>query len=103
MAIRAPDGANKGLLYLYILKKINGDVDRPTDQPTDRQGEYGAICLFRKLENKKKAEICNKVNAFICHSDCGGVKRAYPISKYLCCFFLCGARENVASIVKRNI
>ena len=27
---------NKGLLCLYILKKINGDVDRPTDQPTDR-------------------------------------------------------------------
>ena len=30
-----------------------------TDQPTDRQGEYRAICLFRKLENRKKAEICN--------------------------------------------
>ena len=29
---------NKGLLCLYILKKINGDVDRPTDQPTDQQG-----------------------------------------------------------------
>ena len=28
--------ANKGLLCLYILKKINGDVNRPTDQPTDR-------------------------------------------------------------------
>ena len=26
---------NKGLLCLYILKKINGDVDRPTDQPTN--------------------------------------------------------------------
>ena len=54
---------NKGLLCLYILKKINGDVNRPTDQPTDRptdqQGEYRAICLFRKLENRKKAEICN--------------------------------------------
>ena len=50
---------NKGLLCLYILKKINGDVDRPTDQPTDQQGEYRAICLFRKLENRKKAEICN--------------------------------------------
>ena len=36
---------------LYI-EKINGDVDR--------QGEYRAICLFRKLENRKKAEICNK-------------------------------------------
>ena len=32
-----------------------GDVDQPTDQ----QGEYRAICLFRKLENRKKAEICN--------------------------------------------
>ena len=30
-----------------------------TDQP--RQGEYRAICLFRKLENRKKAEICNKI------------------------------------------
>ena len=39
---------------LYI-EKINGDVNRPTD----RQGEYRAICLFRKLKNRKKAEICN--------------------------------------------
>ena len=30
-----------------------------TNRPTDRQGEYRAICLFRKLENRKKAEICN--------------------------------------------
>ena len=43
---------------LYI-EKINGDVDRPTNQPTDQRGEYRAICLFRKLENRKKAEICN--------------------------------------------
>ena len=42
---------------LYI-EKINGDANRPTDQ----QGEYRAICLFRKLENRKKAEICNSVN-----------------------------------------
>ena len=40
---------------LYI-EKINGDANRPTDQ----QGEYRAICLFRKLENRKKAEICIK-------------------------------------------
>ena len=39
---------------LYI-EKINGDVNRPTN----RQGEYRAICLFRKLDNRKKAEICN--------------------------------------------
>ena len=39
---------------LYI-EKINGDVDRPTNG----QGEYRAICLFRKLGNRKKAEICN--------------------------------------------
>ena len=52
----------KELLCLYILKKINGDVNRPTDRPTDQQGEYRAICLFRKLENRKKAEICNLVN-----------------------------------------
>ena len=42
---------------LYVLKKTNGDVD----QPTDRQGEYRAICLFRKLENRKKAEICKNL------------------------------------------
>ena len=51
---------------LYI-EKINGDVDQPTDQP----GEYRAICLFRKLENRKKAEICNTVVPyyhFICQS-----------------------------------
>ena len=43
---------------LYI-EKINGDVDRPTNRPTDQPGEYRAICLFQKLENRKKAEICN--------------------------------------------
>ena len=43
---------------LYI-EKINGDVDQPTDQLTDQPDEYRAICLFRKLENRKKAEICN--------------------------------------------
>ena len=43
---------------LYI-EKINGDVDRSTNQLTDQPGEYRAICLFRKLENRKKAEICN--------------------------------------------
>ena len=47
---------NKGLLCLYILKKL---MVTSTDQPTNRQGEYRAICLFRKLENRKKAEICN--------------------------------------------
>ena len=47
------------LLFIYILKKINGDVNQRTDQPTNRQGEYRAICLFWKLENRKKAEICN--------------------------------------------
>ena len=34
-------------------------TNQPTNQPTDQQGEYRAICLFRKLENRKKAEICN--------------------------------------------
>ena len=38
---------------LYI-EKINGNVDQPTNRPTNRQGEYRAICLFRKLENRKK-------------------------------------------------
>ena len=36
-------------------------TDRPTNQPTNQQGEYRAICFFRKLENRKKAEICNLV------------------------------------------
>ena len=50
----------KGLLCLYILKKLMvTSTNRPTDRPTNRQGEYRAICLFRKLENRKKAEICN--------------------------------------------
>ena len=35
---------------LYIEKKINGDVNQPTDQ----QGEYRAICLF---ESQKKDSI----------------------------------------------
>ena len=47
---------NKGLLCLYILKKL---MVTSTNRPTNRQGEYRAICLFRKLENRKKAEICN--------------------------------------------
>ena len=38
--------------------KINGDVNRPTNRPTDRVN----IGLFRKLENRKKAEICNLTN-----------------------------------------
>ena len=37
---------NNGLLYLYI-EKINGDVNQPTNRPTDQQGEYRAICLFK--------------------------------------------------------
>ena len=36
---------NKGLLCLYILKKL---MVTSTNQPTNRQGEYTAICLFRK-------------------------------------------------------
>ena len=38
-------------------------TNRPTDRPTNRQGEYRAICLFRKLENRKKAEICKNQNS----------------------------------------
>ena len=46
---------------LYIEKKLMvTSTDQPTDQRTDQQqGEYRAICLFRNLENRKKAEICN--------------------------------------------
>ena len=36
---------------VYIEKKV---MVTSTDQPTNRQGEYRAICLFRKLENRKK-------------------------------------------------
>ena len=50
---------------LYI-EKINGDANRPTDQ----QGEYRAICLFRKLENRKKAEICNISGAMKIYQHC---------------------------------
>ena len=40
---------NKGLLCLYILKKINGDVNQPTDQPTDRANiEQSAFSNVRK-------------------------------------------------------
>ena len=39
-------------------EKANGDVDQPTNQPTDRVNiEQSAF--FRKLEYRKKAEICN--------------------------------------------
>ena len=37
-------------------------TNQPTNRQTDQQGEYRAICLFRKLENRKKAEICNLLN-----------------------------------------
>ena len=40
---------NKGLLCLYILKKINGDVDQPTNRPTDRANiEQSAFSNVRK-------------------------------------------------------
>ena len=44
---------------IYLKKLMVTSTNRLTDQPTDQQGEYRAICLFRKLENGKKAEICN--------------------------------------------
>ena len=52
MAIRAPDGANKGLLCLYILKKLMvTSTNRPTNRPTNRANiEQSAF---------SKAEICN--------------------------------------------
>ena len=34
---------NKGLLCLYILKKL---MVTSTNRPTNQQGEYRAICLF---------------------------------------------------------
>ena len=39
---------------LYIEKNY-GDVNRPTD----RQGEYRAICLLESKKIEKKANICN--------------------------------------------
>ena len=48
---------NKGLLCLYILKKLMvTSTDQPTDQPT---GRIQSNLPFRILENRKKAEICN--------------------------------------------
>ena len=52
---------NEGLLCLYILKKVNGDVNRLSNrptvqltvQPTDRQGEY--IILTKSA---KKFLVC---------------------------------------------
>ena len=40
---------------VYIVKKINGDTNQPTDQPTNRANKGP----FQKLEKRKKAEICN--------------------------------------------
>ena len=48
-----------------------------TDQPTNQQGEYRAICLFRKLENRKKAEICNFGNVF------ASLRRWTPVLTYI--------------------
>ena len=39
------------------IEKINGDIDRPTNQPTDQQGEYRAICLFESLKLEKRQRI----------------------------------------------
>ena len=45
---------------IYWKKLMVTSTDQPTNRPTNRQGEYRAICLFRKLDNRKKAEICNR-------------------------------------------
>ena len=38
---------DKGLLCLYILKKLMvTSTNQPTNRPTNQQGEYRAICLF---------------------------------------------------------
>ena len=51
---------------IYWKKLMVTSTDRPTNRPTDQQGEYRAICLFRKLENRKKAEICNFLISWAC-------------------------------------
>ena len=43
------------------IEKINGDANQPIDRPTDQQGKYSGICLSRKIENRKKAEICKQL------------------------------------------
>ena len=37
-----------------------------TEQPTDQQGEYRAICLFRKLENRQKGRDLQKEKGNTC-------------------------------------
>ena len=53
---------NKGLLCLYILKKL---MVTSTNRPTDRQGECRAILLFRKLENREKQRFAISSNSII--------------------------------------
>ena len=51
---------NKGLLCLYILKKIMvTSTDQPTDQPTDRPTNRANIEQSAFSNVRKKAEICN--------------------------------------------
>ena len=40
------------LVCLYILKKINGDANQPTDQPTNRANK--GQTAFSKVRQKKK-------------------------------------------------
>ena len=51
----------KRLLCLYKLKKINGDVDRPTDRPTNRVNiEQSAFFESWKIEKKQRFAIQNQ-------------------------------------------
>ena len=45
-------------------KEPNGDTEQLTGR-TDRQGEYSAICLFRRLENRRQRFAI--LIATVCH------------------------------------
>ena len=50
-------GLVKGLYACIYWKKINGDANQPTDQPTNRVNIGQSA--FSKVRKWKKAEICN--------------------------------------------
>ena len=75
---------------LYIEKLMVTSTDQPTDQPTDQQGEYRAICLFLKLENRKKAEICNLGQQFVTMRIYMKMRENYSIHKRIVAYWLLG-------------
>ena len=47
------------------IERINGDVDQPTDRPTNQQGKYRAICLFESQKREKRQRFAIKEK--VCH------------------------------------